>query len=139
MLGICVALRLLIATDLHRICPDQRPSRCAFRGINPPPPPPGTRARAKARAKAEYLVAVEAMPHQNLASRFKSRSQSTCKRWSESGFESRMPPCVSVTNLDRGSGSESPCKRGLLLHACTVKPLLPGCLGTRSSESHKIM
>ena len=41
-------------------------------------------------------------------SRFESGSQSTWERWSESGFESSLPPCKC-----NQSGSESPCKRGL--------------------------
>ena len=43
---------------------------------------------------------------------FESGSQSTWERWSESGFESSLPPCKR-NQSGSGSGSECPCKRGL--------------------------
>ena len=48
-----------------------------------------------------------------LESGFESGSQSILERWSESGFESSLPPC---NRNQSGSGSGSPCKRGLYLH-----------------------
>ena len=40
---------------------------------------------------------------------FESGSQSTWERWSESGFESSLPPCKH-NQTGSESGSESPCK-----------------------------
>ena len=55
-------------------------------------------------------------------SRFESGSQSIWERWSESGFESSLPPCKH--NRSR-SGSESPCIRkwGCFPHNCMLDRL----------------
>ena len=45
---------------------------------------------------------------------FESGSQSTWERWSESGFESSLPPCKH-NQSGSGSGSESLCKRGFIV------------------------
>ena len=57
---------------------------------------------------------------------FESGSQSTWERWSESGFESTLPPCKR-NQSGSGSGSECPCKRGFsrshVWYCTCVKPL----------------
>ena len=55
-------------------------------------------------------------------SRFESGSQYTWERWSESGFESTLPPCKH-NQSGSGSGSESPCKRCLCGLSLDLNPV----------------
>ena len=66
-------------------------------------------SRVHGRTTADSKAAFTRAPGPE--SGFESGSQSTWERWSESGFESSLPPCKR-NQSGSGSGSECPCKRG---------------------------